>query len=50
MFAAWLSSAILALGAALPAAAGSTLDAVKKRGHLNCGINGELPGFSRRAS
>ncbi len=34
----------------LPAAAQSTLDAVKKRGQLNCGINGQLPGFSAKAS
>lgn len=40
---------LLALGA-LPAAAESTLDTVRKRGHLNCGINGALPGFSWRAS
>lgn len=33
-----------------PAVAQSTLDVVKKRGQLNCGINGELPGFSWRAS
>lgn len=34
---------------ALPAAAQSTLDAVKKRGELNCGVNGQLPGFSAKA-
>jgi hypothetical protein len=33
----------------LPAVAESTLDIVKKRGQLNCGINGELPGFSAKA-
>ena len=31
---------------ALPAAAESTLDVVKKRGQLVCGANGQLPGFS----
>ena len=31
---------------ALPAAAQSTLDAVKKRGQLICGANGQAPGFS----
>ena len=36
--------------AGLPAVAESTLDLVKKRGQLNCGVNGELPGFSSRAS
>ncbi len=30
----------------LPAAAQQTLDAVKKRGHLICGVDGTLPGFS----
>lgn len=36
--------------AAPPALAQSTLDAVKKRGQLNCGVNGQLPGFSVRGS
>ncbi|MFI5000106.1 MAG: amino acid ABC transporter substrate-binding protein [Reyranellales bacterium] len=31
---------------AAPVAAESTLDVVKKRGQLICGVNGELPGFS----
>jgi general L-amino acid transport system substrate-binding protein len=31
---------------ALPAAAQQTLEAVKKRGHLTCGVDGNLPGFS----
>ncbi|QRR35734.1 amino acid ABC transporter substrate-binding protein [Hydrogenophaga sp. YM1] len=31
---------------ALPAHAGKDLDAVKKRGELNCGVNTGLPGFS----
>jgi general L-amino acid transport system substrate-binding protein len=30
----------------LPAAAQQTLEAVKKRGHLICGVDGNLPGFS----
>ncbi|MGQ0585281.1 MAG: amino acid ABC transporter substrate-binding protein [Reyranella sp.] len=40
---------IVALAAALwslPASAQSTLDAVKKRGELICGVNGQAPGFS----
>jgi len=36
---------LLALGAA-PVRAESTLATVKKRGQLQCGINGQLPGFS----
>ncbi|HXK18805.1 MAG TPA: amino acid ABC transporter substrate-binding protein, partial [Polyangiaceae bacterium] len=35
---------VLACG--LPAAAQQTLEAVKKRGHLLCGVDGALPGFS----
>lgn len=31
---------------ALPAAAQHTLDAVKKRGQVVCGVNGQAPGFS----
>lgn len=31
---------------AVPAMAGQTLDAVKKRGHLICGVNTSAPGFS----
>ena len=45
-----VSCAVLT-GAALlaaPAAAETTLAAVKKRGELSCGINGQLPGFSVR--
>ena len=30
----------------LPAHAGKTLDAIKARGQLNCGVNPSLPGFS----
>lgn len=44
-----LAVLFLALGT-LPAAAESTLELVTKRGQLNCGINGELPGFSAKAS
>jgi len=36
----------LVMLAALPAAAQQTLEAVKKRGHLLCGVDGNLPGFS----
>ncbi len=36
----------LVMLAALPAAAQQTLEAVKKRGHLICGVDGNLPGFS----
>jgi len=36
---------LVVLGA-LPAAAQQTLEAVKKRGHLLCGVDGNLPGFS----
>ena len=35
---------VLACG--LPAAAQQTLEVVKKRGHLLCGVDGALPGFS----
>ena len=40
--------ALLALGAmaALPAQAGKTIDAIKARGQLICGVNPSLPGFS----
>jgi general L-amino acid transport system substrate-binding protein len=31
---------------AMPASAQQTLEAVKKRGHLICGVDGNLPGFS----
>ena len=38
---------VLAVLATLaPAAAAGTLDTVKSRGVLVCGVNGELPGFS----
>jgi general L-amino acid transport system substrate-binding protein len=38
--------ATLALAAALPAHAGKTLDTIKQRGQLVCGVNPSLPGFS----
>ena len=45
-----LGAAIAAIAAAalasLPAHAGKTLDAIKARGQLNCGVNPSLPGFS----
>lgn len=39
------SAVVLAAIAAIPAS-GATLDEVKSRGHLKCGIDGGLPGFS----
>ena len=40
-------AALLAASAvATPALAGVTLDAVKKRGHVLCGVNTSAPGFS----
>ncbi|MBI0534825.1 amino acid ABC transporter substrate-binding protein [Roseomonas sp. KE2513] len=45
-----LASGLIGLGAAAPAAAqgsgSATLDAVRARGVLNCGVSGESPGFS----
>ena len=41
-----LAAAGLALAAALPAHAGKTLDAVKARGQVVCGVNTGLAGFS----
>ena len=42
------AAALLAAGAltALPAMAGKTIDAIKARGQLICGVNPSLPGFS----
>ena len=42
------AGALLAVGAltALPAMAGKTIDAIKARGQLICGVNPSLPGFS----
>lgn len=39
-------AAFYAAFAAMPAAAGPTLDAVKAKGQLTCGVNTGLPGFS----
>ena len=41
-----LAAAGFALAAALPAHAGKTLDAVKARGQVVCGVNTGLAGFS----
>jgi general L-amino acid transport system substrate-binding protein len=47
MLLAAFACALLAMGD-VPAAAQATLDAVKGRGELRCGVNGDLPGFSAR--
>lgn len=41
----WLTAASLTL-ASFAAFAGDTLEAVKERGHVQCGVNTGLPGFS----
>jgi general L-amino acid transport system substrate-binding protein len=41
-----ITSAIATLAFAAMPAVGATLDEVKSRGHLKCGIDGGLPGFS----
>ncbi|MGE0746728.1 MAG: transporter substrate-binding domain-containing protein, partial [Rhodospirillales bacterium] len=41
-----LAAGLAAAVAALPAMAGETLDKVKARGHLQCGVSEGLPGFS----
>ena len=42
-----LAAAVAAFGAFLaPAHAGKTIDAIKQRGVLNCGVNPSLPGFA----
>ena len=38
--------ALGALAATLPAQAGKTIDTIKQRGQLVCGVNPSLPGFS----
>ncbi len=38
--------ALTAVGTSVPAIAGATLDAVRARGHLQCGVNTGLAGFS----
>ncbi|MCW5732557.1 MAG: amino acid ABC transporter substrate-binding protein [Enhydrobacter sp.] len=42
----WVIASTIALLLAVPAAAQSTLETVKKRGQLICGVDGTLPGFS----
>jgi len=44
----WLAASLLAAMTtlSLPAMAGKTLDTIKTRGSLNCGVNTSLPGFS----
>lgn len=43
----WVSAAIVAAGMTVAASASaSTLDDVKKRGHLECGVHTGVPGFS----
>jgi general L-amino acid transport system substrate-binding protein len=46
----WAALAALTLVAAPPAFAGKTLDAVKQRGQLVCGVNTGLAGFSQADS
>lgn len=46
--AALVFSMLAVAGFSLQASAADTLDAVKKRGRVVCGINGQLPGFSTR--
>ncbi len=41
-----ITGAFAALAVAAVPALGATLDEVKSRGHLKCGVNGEVPGFS----
>src|SRR4051812_27142922 len=43
----WVTAAALFTSLAAGAQAGSTLDAVRGRGHLTCGISGEQPGLSQ---
>lgn len=42
----WLLLAALCLGASATAQAGATLDAVKRKGYLQCGVSDGLAGFS----
>ncbi|THF62805.1 amino acid ABC transporter substrate-binding protein [Pseudothauera nasutitermitis] len=39
-------AALAALGLSVPASAGTTLDAVVKKGYVQCGVSDGLPGFS----
>jgi general L-amino acid transport system substrate-binding protein len=41
-----VSAALFAAGLAAPAYAGTTFDAVKAKGFVQCGVNGAVPGFS----
>lgn len=41
-----LCVSLLAMGIALPAFSGKTLNAIKKRGYIRCGVHHGLPGFS----
>ncbi|MCC5977282.1 MAG: amino acid ABC transporter substrate-binding protein [Salinarimonas sp.] len=43
-----LSSALVALPESVHAGTGTTLEQVRERGHLNCGVNPGLPGFSEQ--
>ncbi len=42
----WLLLAAVCLGASATAEAGATLDAVKRKGYVQCGVSDGLPGFS----
>ena len=44
-----VSAALFTVGAAAPADAGATFDAVKAKGFVQCGVNGSVPGFSAPA-
>ncbi|KAB7619698.1 amino acid ABC transporter substrate-binding protein [Alkalilimnicola sp. S0819] len=44
-----LTVLLLGLGLAVPAAQAATLDEVRERGHLRCGVSQGLPGFSTPA-
>ena len=46
----WAALAATAIAAAAPAYAGKTLDAIKQRGQLVCGVNTGLAGFSQADS
>ncbi len=43
-----LAGLLLAAGVAFAAHAGQTLDGVKARGFLRCGVSGDIPGFSQK--
>ena len=46
----WSAAALALAAIALPAQAGKTLDAIKARGQLVCGVNTGLAGFSQADS